>query len=120
MWRNLIDSGAVVFNGTDVPVEDVDPIANFHASVTRAMSSGSAFHPRQTMTRMEALRSYTPSAAYAAFEEEIKGSLAAGKLADVTVHTEDILTLPDEEVLDAKVASTIVGGTVVYRADAAR
>ena len=115
LWRDLIDSGAIVCNGTDVPVEDVDPIANFHASVTRTLADGSAFYPRQKMTRIEALRSYTVNAAYAAFEEDIKGSLAVGKLADVTVLTRDILTIPDDEIERAKVAYTIVGGKVVYR-----
>jgi predicted amidohydrolase YtcJ len=115
MWRKLIDSGATLCNGTDVPVEDVDPIANFHASVTRMLADGSAFYPRQKMTRDEALRSYTVNAAYAAFEEDIKGSLAVGKLADVTVLTRDILTVPDDEIRSAKVAYTIVGGKVVYR-----
>ena len=114
-WRDLIDSGAIVCNGTDVPVEDVDPIANFHASVTRVLADGSAFYPRQKMTRIEALRSYTVNAAYAAFEEDILGSLAVGKLADVTVLTRDILTIPDDEIEHAKVAYTIVGGKVVYR-----
>jgi predicted amidohydrolase YtcJ len=115
LWRELIDSGATLCNGTDVPVEDVDPIANFHASVTRRLADGSAFYPRQKMTRDEALRSYTVNAAYAAFEEDIKGSLAVGKLADVTVLTRDILTVPDDEIRSAKVAYTIVGGKVVYR-----
>jgi predicted amidohydrolase YtcJ len=115
VWRDLIDSGAIVCNGTDVPVEDVDPIANFHASVTRILPDGSAFYPQQKMSRIEALRSYTVNAAYAAFEEELKGSLAVGKLADVTVLTRDILTIPDDEIESAKVAYTIVGGKVVYR-----
>lgn len=118
VWRDLIDSGAIVCNGTDVPVEDVDPIANFRASVTRTLADGSVFYPRQRMTRIEALRSYTVNAAYAAFEEDIKGSLAVGKLADVTVLTRDILTIPDDEIARARVAYTIVGGKVVYRGDA--
>ena len=115
VWRDLIDSGATLCNGTDVPVEDVDPIANFHASVTRTLADGTTFYARQKMTRDEALRSYTVNAAYAAFEEDIKGSLTAGKLADVIVLTRDILTIPDGEIESAKVAYTIVGGKVVYR-----
>ena len=114
VWRKLIDSGAVVINGTDAPVEDVSPIANFHASVTREMADGAAFHPDQRMTRMEALRSYTLDAAYAAFEEEIKGSLVPGKLADVTVLSRDILTVPDDEIPGTEVLYTIVGGHVLY------
>ncbi len=119
VWRKLIDSGAIVCNGTDTPVEDVDPIANFHASVTRRLLDGSFFYPGQKMTREEALRSYTRNAAYAAFEEDIKGSLAPGKLADVTVLSRDILKVPDEEIPGTKVLYTIVGGRVAYRSPAA-
>jgi predicted amidohydrolase YtcJ len=117
VWRSLLDSGATVSNGTDAPVEDVDPIPNFHALVTRETASGERFHPEQRMTRIEALRAYTINAAYAAFEEEVKGSLAPGKLADVTVLSEDILTVPEEKILDAKVLYTIVGGEVLYSRD---
>ncbi len=113
-WRSLLDSGAVVTNGTDAPVEDVDPIASFYASVTRRMANGETFHPEQRMTREEALRSYTLSAAYAAFEEDIKGSLTVGKLADVTVLSRDILTVAEDQIRDAKVLYTIVGGEVKY------
>jgi predicted amidohydrolase YtcJ len=118
LWRDLIDSGAIVCNGTDVPVEDVDPIANFKASVTRQLPVGSAFYPKQKMTRFEALRSYTANAAYAAFEEDVIGTLSVGKLADVTVLTRDILLIPGDEIEHAKVAYTIVGGRVVFRGDA--
>jgi predicted amidohydrolase YtcJ len=115
MWRALLDSGAIVSNGTDAPVEDVDPIASFYASVTRRMADGREFYAEQRMSREEALRSYTISAAHAAFEEEIKGSLTEGKLADVTVLSRDIMTVPEEEILDAEVVFTIVGGKVAYR-----
>ncbi len=115
LWRRLIDSGAVVSNGTDAPVEDVDPIANFYATVTRRMGNGEVFYPDERLTRMEALESQTIKAAYAAFEEDRKGSLAPGKLADMTVLSRDILTIPEEEILDAEVLYTIVGGRVVYR-----
>ena len=114
VWQSLMKSGAVVSNGTDTPVEDVDPIPCYYASVTRKLPNGTAFFPEQKMSRMEALRSYTVQAAYAAFEEDIKGSLAAGKLADVVVLSEDILTVPDEKMLDAQVVHTIIGGKVVY------
>jgi predicted amidohydrolase YtcJ len=109
-------SGAVVTNGTDAPVEDVDPIASFYATVTRKSPNGRAFYPDQRMTRIEALRSYTTANAFAAFEEDIKGSLSPGKLADVTVLTKDIMTVPDEQIRDAKVAYTIVGGKILYKA----
>ncbi|MGH9337635.1 MAG: amidohydrolase, partial [Vicinamibacteria bacterium] len=116
VWRDLIESGAVVTNGTDVPVEDADPIASYYASVTRMMSDGTAFFPEQVMTREEALKSYTIQNAYAAFEEDVKGSIAVGKYADITVLSKDILTVPPEEIRQAKVVFTIVGGKVLYRA----
>jgi hypothetical protein len=119
-WRRLLDSGAVVVNGTDAPVEDVDPIACFHASVTRKMKDGAAFFAEQRMTREEALRSYTASGAYAGFEEGIKGTLTPGKLADVVVLSRDILAVPDDEVLEARVLWTIVGGGIAFRAEEAR
>jgi predicted amidohydrolase YtcJ len=115
VWRDLIDSGAIVTNGTDVPVEDADPIASFDASVRRVMNNGIAFYPEQVMTREEALESYTLSNAYAAFEEDVKGSITPGKYADITVLTKDIMTVPAEQILGARVAYTIVGGKVLFR-----
>ncbi|HWP38775.1 MAG TPA: amidohydrolase [Gemmatimonadales bacterium] len=115
VWRSLLDAGAVVTNGTDVPVEDIDPIASFYASVTRMTADGKPFYPEQRMTRQEALRSYTLAAAYSAFEEGIKGSLTPGKLADVTVLSKDIMTIPDAEIPTTQVVYTIVGGKVAFR-----
>jgi len=117
VWRDLIESGAIVTNGTDVPVEDADPIASFYASVTRIMADGTAFFPEQVMTREEALQSYTRENAYAAFEEDVKGSLTPGKYADIVVLSKDILTVPAEEIPQAKVLYTIVGGKILYRAE---
>jgi predicted amidohydrolase YtcJ len=114
VWRALLDAGAVVTNGSDVPVEPISPIRSFHASVTRRLPDGSAFFPEQRMTREEALRSYTLNNAYAAFEEEIKGSLTVGKLADIVVLSRDILAVPDDEIPETRVVSTIVGGQVRY------
>jgi len=114
VWQKLMKSGAVIANGTDAPVEDVDPIANFYATVTRRLADGSTFYPDQRMSRPEALRSYTRNAAYAAFEEGEKGSLAVGKLADVTVLSKDILTVPEDEIRSARVDFTIVGGKVLH------
>jgi predicted amidohydrolase YtcJ len=110
-----MQTGAVVGNGTDAPVEDVNPIPSFYAAVTRRTASGMVFYPEQRMSRIEALKSYTINNAYAAFEEDVKGTLTLGKLADVTVLTKDILTVPDDEILDATVAYTIIGGQIVYR-----
>lgn len=115
VWRKLLDQGVVISSGTDVPVEAVDPMANFHALVTRKMKDGTAFFPEQRMTREEALRSYTINGAFAAFEEGIKGSLTPGKLADVTCLSRDLLTCPEDEIPSTEVLYTIVGGKVLYR-----
>ena len=115
VWQKLMDGGAVIANGTDAPVERVDPIPSYYASVSRRLADGSVFFPDQRMSRMEALESYTINGAYAAFEEDIKGTLTPGKLADITVLSRDILTIPEEEILSAEVVYTIVGGRVLYR-----
>ena len=116
VWRDLLATGAVVTNGTDAPVEDVDPLASFHAMVTRRLADGTRFFPDQRLGRLEALRAATLANAYAAFEEQEKGSLVPGKLADVTVLSKDVLSVPEDEILEARVLLTIVGGEVVYRA----
>ena len=103
LWRSFIEAGVLINNGTDVPVEDIDPLASFRASVTRQTADGSIFYPEQNMTRAEALRSYTINNAIASFEEQYKGSLEVGKLGDVVVLDRDILTVPDEELADARV-----------------
>jgi predicted amidohydrolase YtcJ len=116
VWQKLMKSGAIVTNGTDAPVEDVDPIASFYATVTRKTNDGKVFYGDQRMSRMEALRSYTIQNAVAAFEENVVGSLSVGKFADVTVLTRDITKVPDEEIKQAKVAYTIIAGKIAYRA----
>jgi predicted amidohydrolase YtcJ len=118
-WRRLLDAKAVVINGTDVPVERIDPVACFDSSVTRRMAGGAAFFPEQAMTREEALRSYTASAAWAAFEEQEKGTLAPGKLADLVVLSADLLTIPAEEIAKVRVLATVVGGKILYEAPTA-
>ncbi|MGH7503132.1 MAG: amidohydrolase [Longimicrobiales bacterium] len=118
VWRELMNTGAIIANGTDTPVEDVDPIASFYASVTRLTADGSVFFGDQKMTREEALRSYTLNNAHAAFEEDLKGSITAGKLGDITVLDRDIMTIPDSEIPATRVDFTIVGGEVKYRRDA--
>jgi hypothetical protein len=115
VWQKLIKSGAVVANGTDAPVEAVDTIPGFYALVTRRMQNGQAFYPDQRMSREEALKAYTLNGAYAAFEENVKGSLAPGKLADITILSKDILTIPEDEILKTEVLYTIVGGKVLYK-----
>jgi len=117
MWQSLLKSGAIIVNGTDVPVEPINPIASFFASVTRQTLKGEpagGYEPEEKMTRAQALKSYTLDAAYGAFEEKIKGSIAPGKLADFTVFTKDLMTVPDQELLTTEVAMTILGGQVLY------
>ncbi len=114
VWQKLIKSGAIIANGTDAPVEDIDPIPSFYASVSRRAKDGTVFFPDQRMTRMQALQSYTINAAFAGFDETIKGSLRPGKLADVTVFSKDLLTIPEDQIPSAQVLYTIVGGTVQY------
>ncbi len=115
VWQKLMKSGAVVANGTDAPVEAVDTIPGFYALVTRKMQNGQAFYPDQRMSRDEALKAYTWSGAYAAFEENVKGSLVPGKLADITILSRDILTIPEDEIPKTEVLYTIVGGKVLYK-----
>jgi len=114
-WRTLWEDGAVVTNGTDVPVEEIDPLASVHCTVTRAVpGSDTAFTAEEALDRRQALESYTINNAYAAFEEDVKGSLAPGKLADVTIFGKNILEVPAEEIRDVPVDVTIVGGEVAY------
>jgi len=114
-WRAIVDSGGVVTNGSDTPVEDINPIESFYATVTRKrIDNGFEFFPENSLTRDEAIYSYTMACAYAAFEEDKKGSLEVGKYADMTVLSENWLTCTDEEILDTKVLYTIVSGSVKY------
>jgi len=114
VWQKLMKSGAIIANGTDVPVERIDPMASFHASVARKTSDGSVFFADQRMSRAEALKSYTWNNAYAAKEESLKGSLTVGKLADITVLSKDIMTVPEDEIPSTVAVYTIVGGKVAY------
>lgn len=116
VWRKLLATGVVIANGTDVPVEDEDPIANVYCSVTRRLKDGALFYPDQKMTRAEALASYTRAAAYAMFQEDRLGSLAPGRLADITVLDRDLTTVPEDRIPGTKVLYTIVGGRVAYQA----
>lgn len=117
MWQSLLKSGAKIVNGTDAPVEPVNPIPCFYASVTRQTLKGQpegGYEPEEKMTREQALRSYTLDAAYGAFQENIKGSITPGKLADFTVFTQDIMAVPENEILKTEVAMTVVGGKTAY------
>ena len=120
VWRDLIDSGAILINGTDVPVEPIDPIASIYASTARKTLKGKpegGYEPNQKMTRLEALKSYTINAAYGAFEEDIKGSIEIGKYADFTVISQNIITVPEDQILNTKVRYTIINGQIEYKAN---
>jgi hypothetical protein len=114
VWQKLMKTGAIIANGTDVPVERIDPMANFYATITRKTKDGSVFFGDQRMSRAEALKSYTWNGAFAAKEDALKGSLAVGKLADITVLSKDIMTIPEDEILTTTAVYTIVGGKVAY------
>jgi len=113
-FRDLIDAGVTVMNGTDTPVEDVNPIPSYYGTVVGRMNNGEVLNPDQLMTRMEGLEAYTINAAYGAYEEFSKGSITPGKLADIVVLSQDILEIPEEQILDTRVDVTVVGGEVVY------
>ncbi len=115
MWQSFLKAGVVVNNGTDVPVEDVDPIASYYATVTRKLKDGTTFFPDQKMTREQAIYSYTLANAFAIFQEKDKGSIQVGKLADIVILSNDLINCKDEEIMDTKVMMTIVGGKVLYK-----
>ncbi len=117
MWQSLLKSGAHLMNGTDAPVEPLNPVACFYAAVTRMTLAGTppgGYEPEQKMTREQALRSYTRGAAFGSFQEDVLGSIKVGNYADFTVFTRDIMTVDESEILGAEVAMTIVNGKVVY------
>ncbi len=115
VWRSLLDAGAVICNGTDVPVEPISAIASYHASVTRRMANGERFFPEQAMDRLQALRSYTLDCAYAGFDETHLGSITPGKLADLVVLDRNLLTVDEAQIADAQVKMTLIDGEVRYR-----
>ncbi|MFY0624746.1 MAG: amidohydrolase [Reichenbachiella sp.] len=117
-WRSLIDSGAKVMNGTDVPVEPISPIANFYASVSRKTLFGGpdgGYEPKEKMSRQEALESMTINAAFGAFEDVFKGSIEVGKVADFAVLSQDIMKVSEAEILNTEVLYTVVDGKVVFK-----
>lgn len=115
-WRRLLDAGVTIANGTDAPVEDVDPLQSIYASVTRKRADGKmTFYPEQAMTRAEAIYSYTLGNAFAAKEDHYKGSISPGKVADITVLDHNLLSCEDDEILKTKVLYTIIDGAVKYK-----
>ncbi len=116
-WRTLIESGAIIGNGTDVPVEPIDAIASYYATVSRMTVKGERFHPEHVMTREEALTSYTLNNAIAAFEEDVKGTLTPGKYADFVVLSNDLLTVEEDKIPATEVLMTFVGGELKYSSE---
>lgn len=114
VWQSFLKAGVVVTNGTDVPVEDEDPIACYYASVTRKLKDGTVFYPEQKMTREQALHSYTLANAYSSFQEKQKGSIELGKYGDFVLLSNNLITCPDEEIKKTKVMMTIVNGKVKF------
>lgn len=120
VWQKLMQAGAIVANGTDAPVEPLDPLPSFYASIARKTLEGlpeGGYEADQAMTRAQALKSYTLDGAYAEFEEDFKGSIEVGKAADFTVFDKNIMTIPEMEILKAKATMTVVGGEVVFRGE---
>lgn len=117
-WRSLLNTGVVVPNGSDFPVEAVNPLLSFHSAVSRQDAENwpaAGWMPEQRMTRDEALKSMTIWPAYAAFQETTMGSLAPGKLADFVVLDRDIMTVPERDILGTNVLATYIGGQAVYK-----
>ena len=115
-WNSLLKTGATICGGSDAPVERGEPMIEFYAAVARKSVkgfSGEGWHPEEAVSREEALKMFTLSAAYAAFEEKEKGSIEAGKLADFTVLSDDIMRIAEPQILQTKCVMTIIGGEVV-------
>jgi hypothetical protein len=118
VWQKLLSAGTVIMNGTDVPVEPINPIANFYAAVTRKTLKGTpegGYEPDQKMSREQALRSCTLNNAYGEFSEDKKGSIEPGKFADLTILSDDLMTIPENRILSTKVVMTIINGEIAYQ-----
>lgn len=118
VWQKLIKSGAIIASGSDAPIESVNPLWGFYSAVTRqdhTEKPSKGWYPKQRMSREQALKTFTINAAFASFEETIKGSIEPGKLADIVVLSQDIMTIPVKQILKTKVLMTIIGGKIVYQ-----
>jgi predicted amidohydrolase YtcJ len=116
-WQPLLASGAIVAGGSDAPVEQGDPRVEFYAAVSRRSEQGFAaanWHRELRVSRAQALKMFSLAPAYAAFQEQDRGSIEVGKLADFTVLSPDIMTIPEAQILTSHVVMTIIGGEVVY------
>lgn len=118
-WQSLIKTGSIIAGGTDAPVERGEPMIEFYAAVARKDQkgfTGEGWHAEQAASREQALRMFTIWAAQAAFEEKTKGSIEAGKLADLTILSADIMKIPELEILKTRCLMTVIGGEIVYSA----
>ncbi|MEP6976138.1 MAG: amidohydrolase [Spartobacteria bacterium] len=118
-WESLLKSGAIIAGGSDAPVEQGEPMTEFYAAVARKSKNGftgPGWHPEEAVTRAQALKMFTAWPAYAAFEEADKGSIETGKLADLTILSDDIMKIPEPEILRTRCLMTVVGGEIVYTA----
>ena len=116
-WHSMLDAGAPLAFGSDWPVAPLSPILGIYAAVTRATLDGQhseGWYPEQRLSVAEALRAYTMGSAYAAFQENEKGSVTPGKLADVVVLSDDLFTIAPARIKDVRVTMTVVGGKIVY------
>jgi predicted amidohydrolase YtcJ len=116
-WRSLLNTGVIIPNGSDFPVEEVNPLISFHSAVSRQDASNwppGGWYPEQVMTRDEALKAMTIWPAYAAFQEKTMGSISTGKYADFVMLDRDIMTVPVSDILSTQVVSTWIGGKAVY------
>jgi predicted amidohydrolase YtcJ len=117
VWQSLIKSGCIVAGGSDAPVERGEPMIEFYAAVTRKSVkgfSGEGWHSEQAVSREQALKMFTLWSAYAAFEEKDKGSIEIGKLADFTILSNDIMKIPEPEILNTPCVMTVIGGAIVF------
>ena len=116
-WVSLIKSGVVIAGGSDAPVERGEPMIEFYAAVARKDQkgfSGEGWHPEEAVSRADALKMFTLWPAYAAFEEKLRGSIEVGKLADLTILSADIMTIPAPEILKTRCVMTVINGEIVY------
>jgi predicted amidohydrolase YtcJ len=117
-WQSFLKSGAIICGGSDAPIERGEPMIEFYAAVARKSIRGEStegWHPEQAVSREQALKMFTIWPAYAAFEEKDKGSIEVGKLADFTVLSQDIMKIPEPEILKTRCLMTVIGGEIVYQ-----
>ena len=118
-WQSLLKTGAIIAAGSDAPVERGEPMIEFYAAVARKGRdgfTGPGWHPEQAVTRDQALKMLTRWPAFAAFEERDKGSIEAGKLADLTILSDDIMKIPEPDILRTRCLMTVIGGEILYDA----